>query len=104
MQLQSNNPAVVDLAVQVLESVLRQRALRPVYWNTLHAMDALVKILKTESPTPQMQYQVIYCFWILTFDTEIAQELNRYQYPRVKDRRKMGKNERQKEGHRRNVP
>ncbi|KAF8949405.1 H(+)-transporting V1 sector ATPase subunit H [Haplosporangium gracile] len=76
-QLQSNNPAVVDLAVQVLESVLRQRALRPIYWNSPHAMDALVKILKTETPTPQMQYQVIYCFWILTFDTEIAQELNR---------------------------
>jgi V-type H+-transporting ATPase subunit H len=77
LQLQSNNPAVVDLAVQVLESVLRQRAVRPIYWNTPHAMDALVKILKTEAPTPQMQYQVIYCFWILTFDTEIAQELNR---------------------------
>ncbi|KAF9107740.1 H(+)-transporting V1 sector ATPase subunit H [Mortierella sp. GBA35] len=76
-QLQSNNPAVVDLAVQVLESVLRQRAVRPIYWNTPHAMDALVKILKTEAPTPQMQYQVIYCFWILTFDTEIAQEFNR---------------------------
>ncbi|KAK3830591.1 MAG: armadillo-type protein [Linnemannia elongata] len=76
-QLQSNNPAVVDLAVQVLESVLRQRAVRPIYWNSPHAMDALVKILKTEAPTPQMQYQVIYCFWILTFDTEIAQELNR---------------------------
>ncbi|KAG0274947.1 H(+)-transporting V1 sector ATPase subunit H [Linnemannia exigua] len=76
-QLQSNNQAVVDLAVQVLESVLRQRAVRPIYWSSPHAMDALVKILKTAAPTPQMQYQVIYCFWILTFDTEIAQELNR---------------------------
>ncbi|KAG0282010.1 H(+)-transporting V1 sector ATPase subunit H [Linnemannia gamsii] len=76
-QLQSNSPAVVDLAVQVLESVLRQRAVRPIYWNSPHAMDALVKILKTEAPTPQMQYQVIYCFWILTFDTEIAQDINR---------------------------
>ncbi|KAG0251546.1 H(+)-transporting V1 sector ATPase subunit H [Mortierella polycephala] len=76
-QLQSNNLAVVDLAVQVLESVLRQRDLRSVYWNTPHAMDALVRLLKTESPTPQMQYQVIYCFWVLTFDTEIAQDLNR---------------------------
>lgn len=76
-QLQSNNQAVVDLAVQVLESVLRQRDLRPVYWDTAHAMDALVRILKADSPTPQMQYQVIYCFWILTFDTEIAQDLNR---------------------------
>ncbi|KAF8925603.1 armadillo-type protein [Dissophora ornata] len=76
-QLQSNNHAVVDLAVQVLESALRQRDLRPVYWNTPHAMDALVRILKTDTPSPQMQYQVIYCFWILTFDTVVAQEVNR---------------------------
>lgn len=79
VQLQSKNPAVVDLAVQVLESVLRQRTVRPVYWHTPQAIDALVRILKIDSPSPQMQYQVIYCFWILTFDTEIAQELNRYK-------------------------
>ncbi|KAG0326329.1 H(+)-transporting V1 sector ATPase subunit H [Dissophora globulifera] len=76
-QLQSNNHAVVDLGVQVLESALRQRDLRPIYWNTSHAMDVLVRILKTDIPTPQMQYQVIYCFWILTFDKEIAEGLNR---------------------------
>ncbi|KAG0248521.1 H(+)-transporting V1 sector ATPase subunit H [Mortierella polycephala] len=76
-QLQSKNLAVVDLAVQVLESALRQRDVRPVYWYTPQAIDALVRILKIDSPTPQMQYQVIYCFWILTFNTEIAQELNR---------------------------
>ncbi|KAG0000604.1 H(+)-transporting V1 sector ATPase subunit H, partial [Entomortierella chlamydospora] len=76
-QLQSNNLAIVDLGVQVLESALRQRDLRPIYWNTPHAMDALVKILKTDAPSPQMQYQVIYCFWILSFDKEVAEELNR---------------------------
>ena len=76
-QLQSKNAAVVDLAVQVLESVFRQRDVRLIYWNTPQAIDALVRILKVETPNPQMQYQVIYCFWILTFNKEIAQELNR---------------------------
>ncbi|KAF9385323.1 H(+)-transporting V1 sector ATPase subunit H [Mortierella sp. AD011] len=76
-QLQSRNPAVVDLSVQVLESVLQKRDLRIVYWNTPQAVDALVRILRIETPTPQMQYQVIYCFWILTFNEEIARELNR---------------------------
>ncbi|KAF9359453.1 H(+)-transporting V1 sector ATPase subunit H [Mortierella sp. NVP85] len=76
-QLQSRNPAVVDLAVQVLESVLRQRDVRIVYWNTPQAVDSLVKILKVDPPNTQMQYQVIYCFWTLTFDKEIAQQLNR---------------------------
>ncbi|KAF9584126.1 H(+)-transporting V1 sector ATPase subunit H [Lunasporangiospora selenospora] len=77
LQLQSNNPAIVDLAAQVVESALRQRRLRLVYWLTPHAMDALIRILKAESPTPQMQYQVIYCIWTLTFDSTVAQELNR---------------------------
>ncbi|KAK3838263.1 MAG: ATPase, V1 complex, subunit H [Linnemannia gamsii] len=76
-QLQSKNPAEVDLSVQVLESALRQRNVRLVYWNTPQAIDALVRILKVENPGPQMQYQVIYCFWILTFNEEIAKELNR---------------------------
>ncbi|KAF9583980.1 H(+)-transporting V1 sector ATPase subunit H [Lunasporangiospora selenospora] len=76
-QLQSKNQAAVDLAVQVLESALRQRDVRIVYWNTPQAVDALIRVLKIDTPTPQMQYQVIYCLWILTFNTEIAQELNR---------------------------
>ncbi|KAF8977479.1 H(+)-transporting V1 sector ATPase subunit H [Entomortierella lignicola] len=76
-QLQSNNHAIVDLSVQVLESALRQRDLRPIYWNTPHAVDALVKVLKSDPYSPQMQYQVIYCFWILTFDKDIAEEINR---------------------------
>ncbi|GJJ68369.1 V-type H+-transporting ATPase subunit H [Entomortierella parvispora] len=77
VQLQSKSAATVDLAVQVLESVFRQRDVRLVYWNTPQAIDALVRLLKLDSPSPQMQYQVIYCFWILTFNKEIAQELNR---------------------------
>ncbi|KAF9919685.1 H(+)-transporting V1 sector ATPase subunit H [Linnemannia zychae] len=76
-QLQSKNSAEVDLAVQVLESALRQHSVRIIYWNTPQAVDSLVRILKTENTGPQMQYQVIYCFWILTFNTEIAQEINR---------------------------
>ncbi|KAG0358290.1 ATPase V1 complex subunit H [Gamsiella multidivaricata] len=76
-QLQSKNPAAVDLAVQVVESVLRQRDVRIVYWNTPQAVDALIRILKIDAPNPQMQYQVIYCFWMLTFNEEIAEQLNR---------------------------
>ncbi|KAF9941057.1 H(+)-transporting V1 sector ATPase subunit H [Modicella reniformis] len=76
VHLQSKNPAIVDMAVQVLESVLRQRDLRIIYWNTPQAVDALARILKAGS-SPQMQYQVIYCFWTLTFDREASQEFNR---------------------------
>ncbi|RUS12606.1 hypothetical protein BC938DRAFT_478669 [Jimgerdemannia flammicorona] len=38
-QLGARNPNVVDLAVQVLESLLRIREYRRVFWETPHAVD-----------------------------------------------------------------
>ncbi|RUS22841.1 hypothetical protein BC937DRAFT_86425 [Endogone sp. FLAS-F59071] len=76
-QFSAQNPNVVDLAVQALESLLRIRPYRRVFWDTPHAVDSLVKILKRNTPTLQMQYQVIFCLWLLAFESEIAAQLNR---------------------------
>jgi len=56
--------------------VLRVRELRRGFWQTPHAVEALVNILKKNSPQSQMQYQVIFCFWLLTFETEYAAQIN----------------------------
>jgi hypothetical protein len=37
----------------------------------------LAEILK-HNPGPQMSYQVGFCFWLLTFDQEIAEQINKY--------------------------
>lgn len=37
----------------------------------------LVDILK-HSPTPQMSYQVGFCLWLLTFEQEVAEQIQKY--------------------------
>lgn len=29
------------------------------------------------NPSPQMCYQVGFCFWLMTFETEVAEQINR---------------------------
>jgi V-ATPase subunit H len=38
---------------------------------------SLVSILKSSSG-PQMTYQVAFCLWLLTFETDVAQEINKF--------------------------
>ena len=37
--------------------------------------DSLVHLLRA-SPSPQMQYQLAFCFWLLTFEDRIVAEIN----------------------------
>ena len=37
----------------------------------------LVEILH-RNPPPQMCYQIGFCFWLLSFDTEISEQINKY--------------------------
>ncbi|KAL1924262.1 uncharacterized protein VTP21DRAFT_7297 [Calcarisporiella thermophila] len=75
-QLQNSNPNVYDLAVQVLESLLRSREYRKLFWETPRGMDSLVNIFQ-RSPSPQMNYQTIFCLWLLSFEDEYAALLNK---------------------------
>jgi hypothetical protein len=40
----------------------------------------LVSILRSD-PGPQMVYQVSFCIWLLTFEPEIAKDINRWALP-----------------------
>ncbi|RIA94860.1 armadillo-type protein [Glomus cerebriforme] len=77
LKLKSNNPNVYDLAVQILDSTLRVPSYRLKLWEVSQAVDTLVNLLKVRNPTPQMQYQIIFCFWLLTFEREISMEFNK---------------------------
>ncbi|KAG2182831.1 hypothetical protein INT44_005812 [Umbelopsis vinacea] len=76
-QVQSEDLRIVDLAVQELESILRVREYRLPFWETPKAAESLIHVLRRTSPGPQMQYQVIFCIWLLTFDAQIASTINR---------------------------
>ncbi|TNY18749.1 ATPase, V1 complex, subunit H [Rhodotorula diobovata] len=81
---QPNEPEGQDVAVQCLESVLRVSRARSMCWGPSEGKEAvpapkviegLVHLLRA-SPSPQMQYQLAFCFWLLTFEDQIASEIN----------------------------
>lgn len=87
----SSFPHKRDLAVQCLEALLPRREVRKAVWGIpqiiqgyegktasipTNCLSSLVDIIK-HGPGPQMCYQIAFCFWLLTFEQEIAQEINK---------------------------
>ncbi|TFK25032.1 hypothetical protein FA15DRAFT_668906 [Coprinopsis marcescibilis] len=65
-----------DIGVQCLESLLARPEFRQISWSTPGLVEALVDVLK-KNPGPQMSYQVAFCIWLLSFETNIAKEINK---------------------------
>ncbi|KZS99026.1 ATPase, V1 complex, subunit H [Sistotremastrum niveocremeum HHB9708] len=64
-----------DVTVQSLEALLPQPAVRYAVWNNPALIQGLVAILK-DKPSPQLSYQAVFCFWLLTFEKDIAEQIN----------------------------
>ncbi|KAM0787224.1 hypothetical protein ACM66B_006462 [Microbotryomycetes sp. NB124-2] len=78
----SQDPDGQDVGVQCLESALRVDKVRKAAWAAEQkdgqgpkVLEGLVQLLRT-NPTAQMQYQLGFCFWLLTFEKEIAENMN----------------------------
>ena len=80
----SSEPEGQDVGVQCLEGTLRTEKVRAAVWapeatdkeaDGPKLVDGLVQLLRS-SPSSQMQYQLGFCFWLLTFDQTIAQTIN----------------------------
>ncbi|KAI5900134.1 ATPase, V1 complex, subunit H [Schizophyllum commune H4-8] len=65
-----------DVAVQCLEALLARPEVRQAVWSIPKIITGLVDILKNK-PGPQMSYQVAFCFWLLTFEQNVAEEINK---------------------------
>ncbi|KAL9554891.1 hypothetical protein MBANPS3_002601 [Mucor bainieri] len=79
-QLQSQHQHVIELNVQILDALFHIPAYRQAFWKTSHAIDSLVSILKNASSRnlgPQKIYELAFAVWLLTFDTEIAKNLDK---------------------------
>ncbi|TFY76691.1 hypothetical protein EWM64_g7321 [Hericium alpestre] len=74
--IQTSSPQKRDIAVQCLEVLLPQTEVRKAVWAMPTLIHALVDILKSNSG-PQMNYQIAFCFWLLTFEQEVAEEINK---------------------------
>ncbi|CDH54650.1 atpase v1 complex subunit h [Lichtheimia corymbifera JMRC:FSU:9682] len=76
-QLQSRNANLIELNIQILDALFHIPPYRMAFWNTLHAVDTLVNILKKGSSNPQVTYEIVFAIWLLTFDRDIAANLNK---------------------------
>lgn len=65
----------LDIAVQCLEVILPRPEVRKAVWEHPSIISGLVDVLK-RNPGPQMSYQVAYCFWLLSFEQEVAEQIN----------------------------
>lgn len=48
-----------------------------IFFDVVFLFLRLVHILK-HSPSPQMSYQVAFCFWLLSFEQDVAEQINKY--------------------------
>ena len=89
----STNVNKRDVAVQCLESLLTRTEVRSAVWDkpkilvgsveynfsrplcANHVVFRLVNILKS-NPGPQMSYQIGFCFWLISFEPHIAENIN----------------------------
>ncbi|KAJ3292290.1 H(+)-transporting V1 sector ATPase subunit H [Rhizoclosmatium sp. JEL0117] len=77
VKLTDANLNVVDIAIQILQTLLAVPAYRLAFYQTTGAVNNLIDAVKNNSSNPQMQYQGIYCMWTMTFVQEIAADIQR---------------------------
>lgn len=74
--MQSYSPNKRDAAVQCLEALLPRTEVRRAVWTHSKIIIGLRDILQNK-PGAQMSYQVCFCFWLLTFEQEISENINK---------------------------
>lgn len=91
--IQSSNANKLDIAVQCLGSLLARSEIRLAVWSKteilprsvlsifclclmLNVFPSLAQILRS-NPVPQMVYQIGFCLWLFTFETPVAENINR---------------------------
>lgn len=75
-QLQSPFQHVIDLNIQILDALFHIPEYRRAFWNTTHAMDSLINILKKANGAQKI-YELVFAVWLLSFDEIIAKNLDR---------------------------
>ncbi|KAF8163080.1 armadillo-type protein [Crassisporium funariophilum] len=65
-----------DVAVQCLESLLSRPYCRQEVWRIPGIITGFVEILR-RMPGPQLSYQVAFCVWLLSFEQNIAEQINK---------------------------
>ncbi|KAI8871667.1 ARM repeat-containing protein [Ramicandelaber brevisporus] len=75
----ATSPNTLDVVVQLLQSLLSSSACRVQFYASPNGVSSLAALLKSGASS-QMQYQITYCFWLLSFEPAAASTiLRRYE-------------------------
>ncbi|KNE54282.1 hypothetical protein AMAG_00270 [Allomyces macrogynus ATCC 38327] len=74
--LSHKNANIVDFAVQIAQSLLSKVDLRVPFFDFQGGklVSSLINVLMTQT-SPQTQYQVLFCLWNLSFEPDVAKEI-----------------------------
>jgi len=75
--LNSENMDVVDLASQYIQSYLSAIPIRNDFYRNCDGVSNIINVLVKKNPNSQLQYQLIFCIWLLTFVESICAEINK---------------------------
>lgn len=75
--LDSENMDVVDLASQCIQGYLTAIPQRAAFYRNSDGVAKIINVLIKKSPNSQLQYQLIFSIWLLTFDETICAEINK---------------------------
>lgn len=75
-QLSSRTTNVADITVQLFQSLLRAPLCRIGLFHKARGIPNMISLIGKERSNPQMLYQIIFCFWLLSFEAEIAEEFD----------------------------
>eukprot|EP00123_Amoebidium_parasiticum_P001129 comp12158_c0_seq1/m.6911 comp12158_c0_seq1/g.6911 ORF comp12158_c0_seq1/g.6911 comp12158_c0_seq1/m.6911 type:complete len:463 (-) comp12158_c0_seq1:757-2145(-) len=83
-QLKKGDPNTIQTLMRhSLMELLRQDYYRQEFYNTANGVDALCDLVTARAANFQMQYQVVFCLWCLSFNHDIAANLSKYHVQRV---------------------
>lgn len=77
-QLRTNDTALVQVVIKSLMSLLRFDSYRLKFYNETDGVEGLNGLVDAKAANFQMQYQVIFCYWLLTFNADIAGDIPKY--------------------------
>lgn len=77
-QLKGNDQGLVQVSLKALMSVLRQDSYRQKFYHETDGVEALSSLVRDKAANFQMQYQVLFCFWLLTFNHDLASDIPKY--------------------------
>ena len=75
--LRNENLQISDLVVQLIQTLLWVQSRKKQIYSSIGLMPLMIETLQKFKLNSQMQYQIIYCIWLLSFENDIAVSLNR---------------------------